>query len=126
MADRDISDVPYMFVGALVAIEEEINRAAERLIEKGKSLTPEGRKKLMSSKKGLASRGDDFSQVVARTVQRVLENAGIVTRADLEDIDRRVDELEKKVTRRKPEAKPAKKKAAKKPAAKKPAKKQTG
>jgi polyhydroxyalkanoate synthesis regulator phasin len=127
---RDLSDIPYLAVGAFVALEEEIEKAAERLIEKGKSLTPEGRKKMAGAKKGLVSKGDDFSQVVARTVQRALENTGIVTRSDLESIDSRVNHIEKKVaTMKKPAAKPAKKpaatkkKASKKPAAKKAAKK---
>lgn len=119
---RDLSDIPYLAVGAIVALEEEIEKAAERLIEKGKSLTPEGRKKMATAKKGLVSKGDDFSQVVARTVQRALENTGIVTKSDLESIDSRVTVIEKKVSTMKKGAKPAKKPAAKKPA-KKPAKK---
>ena len=115
---RDLSDIPYLAVGALVAVEEEIQKAAERLVEKGKSLTPEGRKKMAAAKKGLVSKGDDFSQVVARTVQRALENTGIVTRADLESVEGRVTVIEKKVSRMKKGAKPAKK-PAKRTAAKK-------
>jgi polyhydroxyalkanoate synthesis regulator phasin len=128
---RDLSNIPYLAVGAVVALEEEIEKAAERLVEKGKSLTPEGRKKMATAKKGLISKGDDFSQVVARTVQRALENTGIVTRADLESIEGRVSHIEKKVATMKKSPKPAAKKpaakkpAAKKPAAKKPAKKKT-
>jgi polyhydroxyalkanoate synthesis regulator phasin len=129
MAEKiDLSNIPYLAVGALVAVQEEIEKAAERLVDKGKSLTPEGRKKMASTKKGLVSKGDDFSTVVARTVQRALENTGIVTHSDLDGIDRRVTEIEKRVsTRKKPAAKKpaAKKPAAKKPAAKKPAAKKT-
>jgi polyhydroxyalkanoate synthesis regulator phasin len=133
MAKKDVSDIPYLLVGIGVAVQEEIMKAADRLIDKGKSLTPEGRKKMAGQKKGLVSKGDDFSKVVARTVQRVLENTGIVTRADMEDIDHRVDALQKKVNKpaKAKAAKPAvKKKAAKKPAkkkkaAKKPAVKKT-
>lgn len=123
MASRDISDFPYFLIGAFVAFEEEIMVAADRLVDKGKSLTPEGRKKTASAKKGLVSRGDDLSVMVARTVQRVLENAGIATEDDLEGLRLRVDALETKVAG--PAKKPAaKKKAAqKKKAAKKPAKK---
>lgn len=119
MADKlDISNIRYIAVGAVVAVEEEIERAAQKLIEKGKSLTPEGRKKMASAKKGLVSKGDEFSTVVARTVQRALENTGIVTRGDLEGIEKRVSEIEKKAARRK---KPAAKKAeAKKAEEKKP------
>jgi len=128
MAEKiDLSDIPYLAVGALVAVEEEIQKAAERLVEKGKSLTPEGRKKMAAAKKGLVSKGDDFSQVVARTVQRALENTGIVTRSDLESVEGRVTVIEKKVSGMKKGAKPAKKPSAKKPSAKKraPAKKST-
>lgn len=122
MARMDFSELPYLAVGAMAAIQEELMKAADQLVDKGKSLTPEGRKKMVSEKKGLISRGDDFSQVVARTVQRVLENTGIGTRGDLEELDRRVDALEKKLSapKKKPATKPAKK------AARKPTKKATG
>jgi polyhydroxyalkanoate synthesis regulator phasin len=125
-AKRDLSDIPYLAVGAVVALQEEIEKAAERLVEKGKSLTPEGRKKMATAKKGLISKGDEFSTVVAKTVQRALENTGIVTHSDLGGIEKRVTDIEKKVaTRKKPAAKKpaAKKPAAKKKAARKPAKK---
>jgi polyhydroxyalkanoate synthesis regulator phasin len=125
---RDLSDIPYLAVGAVVALQEEVEKAAERLVEKGKSLTPEGRKKIASTKKGLISKGDEFSTVVAKTVQRSLENTGIVTRSDLDGIEKRGTVIEKKVaTRKKPAAKKpaAKKKAAKKPAAKKKAAKKS-
>lgn len=141
MAEKfDISNIRYIAVGAVVAIEEEIERAAMKLVEKGKSLTPEGRKKMASAKKGLVSKGDEFSTVVAKTVQRALENTGIVTRADLDGIEKRVTEIEKKASKRPrpskaarpvepeeekaPAKKPAKaatKKKAAKPARKKPA-----
>lgn len=126
MARKDIiSDIPYLFVGAAVAVQEEIEKAADRLVEKGKSLTPEGRQKMMDAKKGLVSKGDEFSQVVARTVQRVLENSGIVTSNDLEQIDERVDEIEKTVLKKAKAGRAASKKKAKKPAAKKPARKKS-
>jgi polyhydroxyalkanoate synthesis regulator phasin len=119
-AKMDLSDIPFLAVGAVVALQEEVEKAAERLVDKGKSLTPEGRKKMAGAKKGLISKGDEFSTVVAKTVQRALENTGIVTHADLGSIEKRVTDIEKKVaTRKKPAAKKpaAKKKAAKKPAA---------
>lgn len=124
-AKMDLSDIPFLAVGAVVALQEEVEKAAERLVDKGKSLTPEGRKKMAGAKKGLISKGDEFSTVVAKTVQRALENTGIVTHADLDSIEKRVTDIEKKVaTRKKPAArKPARKKAAKKPAKKKAAKK---
>lgn len=124
MAKKDVSDIPYLVVGAVVALQEEILKAADQLVEKGKSLTPEGRKKVMAEKKGLVSKGDEFSLVVARTVQRVLENAGLVTKVDIEDIDRRVTAMEKRLasSRKNAAKKPTRKKPAKNPA-KKPAKK---
>lgn len=118
---RDLSDIPYLAVGAVVALQEEVEKAAERLVEKGKSLTPEGRKRIASTKKGLISKGDEFSTVVAKTVQRALENTGIVTRSDLDSIEKRVTDIEKKVAKSKKPA--AKKQASRKSAAKKTVKK---
>ena len=118
-AKMDLSDIPFLAVGAVVALQEEVEKAAERLVDKGKSLTPEGRKKMAGAKKGLISKGDEFSTVVAKTVQRALENTGIVTHADLDSIEKRVTDIEKKVaTRKKPAARKPAKKAAKKPAKK--------
>jgi polyhydroxyalkanoate synthesis regulator phasin len=119
MAKTDFSDIPYALVGATVAVQEEMIEAADRLVDKGKSLTPEGRKKMAGARKGLVSKGNDFSMVVARTVQRVLENAGIVTRGDLDKLDHRVDALEKKLAA--PTKKPGGKTGAGKPAARKKA-----
>ena len=109
-AKMDLSDIPFLAVGAVVALQEEVEKAAERLVDKGKSLTPEGRKKMAGAKKGLISKGDEFSTVVAKTVQRALENTGIVTHADLGSIEKRVTDIEKKVAR-KPARKAAKKSA---------------
>jgi len=119
MAKTDFSNIPCVLVGAVVAVQEEMMKAADHLVDKGKSLTPEGRKKMAGARKGLVSKGDDFSMVVARTVQRVLENAGIVTRGDLDKLDHRVDALEKKLAA--PAKKPPGKTGARKPAAKKKA-----
>jgi polyhydroxyalkanoate synthesis regulator phasin len=130
MAGKDFQDIPFLLVGSAVAAREELLKAADAMVEKGKSLTPEGRKKTMSQKKGLVSKGDEFSMVVARTVQRSLENTGLATKTDLEELDRKVDLLERRVTGkvivvRPTGKKPAKKKAAKKPAKKKAAKKKS-
>jgi len=127
MGKKDISDIPYLAVGSVVAVQEELLKFAQELVDKGKSLTPEGRKKVAGDKKGLVAKGDEFSMVVARTVQRVLENAGLATRSDLEDLDGRVSDIEKSVLAPKKTVviKPAAKKPAKKPA-KKAAAKKTG
>lgn len=119
MAKTDFSDIPYVLVGAVVAVQEEMMKAGDLLVDKGKSLTPEGRKKMAGARKGLVSKGDDFSMVAARTVQRVLENAGMVTRGDLDKLDHRIDAFEKKLAA--PAKKPAGKTGARKPAAKKKA-----
>ena len=98
------SDLPYLVVGAGVVIEEEAQRAADIFVEKGKSLTPEGRKKAQVEKRGLVAKGGrratDFSVAVAKTVQRTLENVGLVTRDDLKSLDEKVDELAANVKNR--------------------------
>jgi polyhydroxyalkanoate synthesis regulator phasin len=126
MAGKDLQDVPFLLVGSAVAAREELLKAADAMVEKGKSLTPEGRKKAMSQKKGLVSKGDEFSMVVARTVQRSLENTGLATKSDLEELDRKVDLLERRVTGKVVVVRPTgKKQARKKPARKKAAKKKS-
>ncbi len=95
MKKMNLNDILYLAAGGVAAIQEEIERLAERLIDKGKSMTPEGRKKVMNEKRGLVSRGEDFSKIVGKTVQRAFENAGLATRADLEEIEHRVENLER-------------------------------
>ncbi|MDD5749093.1 MAG: hypothetical protein PHP64_08675 [Actinomycetota bacterium] len=96
MEKPGISDLPYFLVGAVVALQEELGKAADYFIRKGEEMTPEGRKRLQAAKKGLVSKSDDFSVIVSRTIKRVLENAGLVTKADIEGIVKRINELEKK------------------------------
>ncbi len=119
MAKLDFSELPYLIVGAIVVFQEELMKSADQLVEKGRSMTPEGRKKMVDEKTGLVSKSDDFSQIIALTVQRALENIGIVTREDLRGLDRRIDALERKISG--PARKPPKQKPARRPA-KKPAK----
>ena len=129
------SNLQYLVVGAGVVIEEEAMRAADMFVARGKALTPEGRKKALAEKRGLVSKGGrratDFSQVVAKTVQRTMENVGLVTKGDLVSLDKKVDELGRELdislTRKEAGKKPEKKKAAAKKAKprKKAAKKKT-
>lgn len=97
MEKMSLNDISYLVAGGIAAIQEEIERLADKLIDKGKSMTPEGRKKAMEEKRGLVSRREDFSKIVAKTVQRAFENAGLATRADLEEIQHRVEALEREV-----------------------------
>ncbi len=101
MEKVSLSDIQYLMAGVVAAVQEEIERLAERLIDKGKSMTPEGRKKVMEEKRGLVSRDEDFSKIVAKTVQRAFENAGLATQTDLDEIELRVDALEREVGLRK-------------------------
>lgn len=97
MAEKDLSDIPYLLVGSGVALREELERLAEQLVEKGKSLTPEGRRERAKGGGSFASKGGELADMMVKAVDRVLENAGIPSKEDLGAIEKRITNIENKI-----------------------------
>lgn len=128
-----MNEMPYLLLGALASVRDDKIKTVDEMVSKGKELADGTKSKAKSSVqdkrldatvKELVKKGKQESaelvEAVGRVVKDTLDSIGVVTKADIKAVEKRLDSLEKKIS-----AKPAAKKAAKKPAAKKkaPAKK---
>jgi polyhydroxyalkanoate synthesis regulator phasin len=130
----DLNDMPFLLLGALASAKDESVSSLDDMIAKGKGLA-EGTKskakatvqdkKLDATVRELVKKGKEDSaelvDAVGKAVRDTLNSLGIVTKADIKNVEKRLDDLEKKISAE-PAKKPTPKKAAgKKAAAKKPA-----
>ena len=94
-------------VGAVVLAQEEIEEFVRRLVEKGELAEKDGRTLvrdlLEKRKRALAERGqvladpDPVVPEVDRTIDRVLHKINVPTKTDVEELSRKIDEIEKKI-----------------------------
>jgi polyhydroxyalkanoate synthesis regulator phasin len=133
----ELNDMPYLLLGALASVRDDKIKTVDDMIARGKDLA-EGTKskakssvqdkKLDATVKELVKKGKQESaelvDAVGKVVKDTLDSLGVVTKSDIKAVEKRLDNLEKKLSAapaKKAAKKPAAKKAAKKPAVKKPA-----
>jgi DNA-binding protein HU-beta len=142
MSVFDVSELPYLVLGAVAAVREDSMKLAKDLVDKGKGLAPAAKGKAMDgakakdaliakakdsakAKDALVAKGtqrsDEVTDAVVKSVQKLLSQMGLGTKSDVESLEKRLATLEKKAD--KPAAKKPARKAAKKPAKKPAAKK---
>ena len=107
------TDIPYLVLGAMSTTRSEMKKTVNELIDRGrerfeKQQEEASKKKEEAAKKGEAyiselvgkgrSQQEELMNAVAKEVQSILGNMGIVTKADLKKITDRVAKLEKKVS----------------------------
>jgi polyhydroxyalkanoate synthesis regulator phasin len=136
MADFDISGLPYLILGVVTTAREESTKLAKDLVEKGKGIAPAAKEKAKEGAKARdaliskvkegskardtlvakgAQRTDELTDAVVKSVQKVLSQMGLGTKADIEALEKRLDAMEKKAAKpaaakpKKPAKKPAKK-----------------
>ena len=142
----DLNDMPYLLFGALASVKDESITSVDEMVAKGKDLATGTKskaratvqdKKLDATVKELVKKGKqesaDLVEAVGKAVKDTLDSLGVVTKSDIKNVEKRLDDLEKKLSAtpaNKPTKKatakkkaPAKKKSAGKPA-KEPAKKE--
>ena len=122
----ELSDMPYLLLGALASVRDDSIKTVDDMVGKGKELA-EGTvskaksiaedKRLETTIQELVKKGkkesEELVEAVSRVIRDTLDSLGIVTKSDIKEIDNKLTDLEKKIT-----GKPAKKKARKKPAKK--------
>ena len=133
----ELSDMPFLLLGALASVRDDSIKTVDDMIVKGKELA-EGTKskaksaaeerKLEATIQELVKKGkkesEELVEAISKVIRDTLDSLGIVTKSDIKEVEKKLTELEKKISGKTAKKKPAKKKAAKKKAAKKkPAKK---
>lgn len=133
----ELNDVPYLLLGALASVRDDSIKSVDDMIKKGRELA-EGtkskakstaqQKKLDATIQELVKKGkkesEDLVNSISNVIKDTLSNLGIVTKADIKEVEKRLADIEAKLS-----GAPGKKKAgtmkkvAAKKATKKPAKK---
>jgi polyhydroxyalkanoate synthesis regulator phasin len=109
-------DLRYLLMGALAELRDRTERMASDLVEKGRKAEGRERKSEASGERLISKEMpsiEELADTVSRTVEKFLGQMGLVTKSDMESLERRMRSLERKLDR---VGEPAKKpRAAKKP-----------
>lgn len=116
MALFDIADLPYLILGALTTAREEVEKVAKELVDKGKGIVPSSASEKVKAGKAAgesvlskgAQKTDDLTDSIAKTVQKALDSMGIITKADITEIDKKISAIEKKLEKKTATAQKAK------------------
>lgn len=84
-------------LGATVITAERVEHALEDLIEKGKINAEEAREVANKVVKQGREEWESSRQEMASTMEKFLEEANLVTRDALDELSKRIDELEEKL-----------------------------
>lgn len=97
-------DVPYLLLGAMSTIREEMKKTVDDLVEKGKSGSGKGAKGITQADKAvrdLVDRGrkerEDLLGAIGKEVTKVLDNMGAITKNDIRALEKKLASIEKKV-----------------------------
>lgn len=86
-------------LGTLSVVEEESTEIFDQLIEKGRLVEKKGRAQLSRTKADLESGTDEFADKLDRQVSSVLQKMGVPSRAQVEGLTLRVEQLSEQVGR---------------------------
>lgn len=95
-------------LGTLSVVEEEGSELFDELVKKGRKMEEKSRERLSKTKAELESGTDELAEKLDRQVSGVLQKMGVPSRAQVQDLTVRVEQLMEQVDRLAP-AKPAKK-----------------
>jgi len=99
-------------LGTLSVVEEESTEIFDQLIKKGRLVEEKGRQRMSKTKAEIESGTEELSEELAekldRQVSGVLQKLGVPSRAQVQDLTQRVEQLSEQVDRLAP-AQPVKK-----------------
>ena len=130
MTAMNVTDIPYMMLGMAATLREKAQDMVEDMVEKGKGLAPSAKEKVKKRKEatekatlGLKQKSlqktDELTEAVGDTVEKVLGQMGLITKSDINDLDKRLSSLERKINKKVKEAEKEKKAEKEKASAKK-------
>jgi poly(hydroxyalkanoate) granule-associated protein len=95
-------------LGTLSTVEAESSEIFDQLVKRGRLVEEKSRKRLSKTKADLESGTDELAEKLDRQVSGVLQKMGVPSRAQVQDLTLRVEQLTEQVDRLTP-AKPVKK-----------------
>ena len=95
-------------LGTLSVVEQEGTELFDELVKKGRKMEEKSRERLSKTKADFESGTDELAEKLDRQVSGVLQKMGVPSRAQVQDLTVRVEQLMEQVDRLAP-AKPAKK-----------------
>lgn len=97
-------DVPYLLLGTMSTIREEMKKTVEDLVTKGKGGSGKGAKGIAQADKAvreLVDKGrrerEDLLNAIGKEITRILDNMGAVTKTDIRALEKKLSNIEKKV-----------------------------
>ncbi len=97
-------DVPYLLLGAMSTLREEMKKTVEDLVEKGRGgsvKSARGPAQADGAVREPANRGrkerEDLLNAVGKEIASALDNMGAVTKTDVRALDKKLAAIEKKV-----------------------------
>lgn len=130
MTAMNVTDIPYLMLGMAATMREKTQEMVEDMVEKGRGLGPSAKDKVKKKKEatekatlGLKQKSlqktDELTEAVGDTVEKVLGQMGLITKSDINDLDKRLSSLERKINKKVKEAEKEKKAEKEKASAKK-------
>lgn len=99
MAGFEVTDFPYFIIGACAEMRDRAESMAQSLVERGKEVAPAAKGKTAGEalkRKGV-ERTDELTEAVGKKVEKLLDQMGLITKADIEALDKRLASLESKL-----------------------------
>jgi len=111
----NVTDFPYLILGMAATMREKTQEMVEEMVEKGKGLVPSAKARMAKQKEatGKATRSmkerglqrtDELTEAVGDTVEKVLGQMGLITKSDINDLDKKLSALERKINKKVKEA----------------------
>ncbi len=97
-------DFPYLLLGVMTTLREDMKKAVNEMVNKGKAGKGKGAKGVAQADKaikdlvGKGQKGmDDLLAAIGKEVTRVLDSMGAITKNDLRAIEKKINNIEKKL-----------------------------
>jgi len=86
-------------LGTLSLVEEESTEVFDQLIKKGRLVEEKSRQRMSKTKAQLESDSEDLAEKLDRQISSVLQKMGVPSRAQVQDLTLRVEQLSEQVDR---------------------------